>query len=207
MTNQPGEFPPPTGLPVIAGQGPTAAARRPLWGRILLWGGIALMVIGVVGAVGDWASRTWEMNQLLSRIEGSEQAMQIAKDSIGAVTLPPDADPAAEGRGHPATGDRERRRRATRWRPRATRWPRCGSCRGTASSIQAQSAYLSHNAAWADYLDRGASEPLTLFGDDNRIEPTWARPRPPSGPASPLPALPMITSRVDQIFTDDERRT
>ena len=70
--------------------------------------------------------------------------------------------------------------------------------------INAQGAYLAHNQAWVDYLDRGTSEPLTLFGDDNRIEPTWVSAEKYVRAGVPFPALPPITWRVDEIFRDEQ---
>lgn len=198
MTLPPQQWLPPTGSPVA-----TDPPRRKVWPLVLFWGGISLMILGFVGLLGDWATRTWEMNQLLARIESSEDAMRVAQDDIGAVDLPEDAaepekraairdleDAAADGRD--AVRDAGQQVAAVTFLPWHT------------ELIGAQGAYLDHNGAWVEYLDRGATQPLTLFDDDNRIEPTWRAAEIALRSAAPIPALPPIPQRLDDIFTDEE---
>ncbi|MEI2715819.1 MAG: hypothetical protein V9E98_02285 [Candidatus Nanopelagicales bacterium] len=198
MTGPSQQWLPPTGPPVA-----TDPPVRKVWPRILFWGGITLMILGFLGLMGDWATRTWEMNQLLSRIEKSEDAMRVAQDDIGAVDLPDDAaepdkraaiqeleDAAADGRDSIRSAGQQVA--AVSFLPWHT------------ELIGAQAAYLDHNGAWVEYLDRGAEQPLTLFGDDNRIEPTWRAAEIALRIAAPIPALPPIPQRLDSIFTDEE---
>lgn len=161
------------------------------------------MIIGIVGAVGDWGARTWEMNQLMARIAVSEDAMGTTKDTIAAVDVPTDATDAQK--------------------ERATRALETASAQGAelvqdagddvaaltflpwhTEVIAAQASYLSHNQAWVDYLERGSEDALTLFGDDNRIEPTWVNAQTTVAAGLPFPTLPLLRSTYDELFTDDE---
>ncbi len=183
---------------------PTAAPAKPkLWPKVLFWGGITLMVIGVVGGLGDWAARTIEMSRLLGSIEASERSMTIAKASIGAVTLPEDAtqeqkDAATRELEEASAAGRDQVHRAANGVADVTFLP------WHSELINAQGAYLAHNQAWVDYLDRGTTQPLSLFGDDNRIEPTWLSAEKYVRASVPFPALPPIAWRVDDIFRDEE---
>ena len=76
-----------------------------------------------------------------------------------------------------------------------------GDC---ADVIRAQAAYLSHNQAWVDYLNRGSEEAVTLFGDDNRIEPTWVNAQSAVAAGLPLPTLPLLRSTYDELFVDED---
>lgn len=198
-TPEPGvQFPPPTGTPVAV-----AADETRVWPKVLFWFSIGLMVVGAIGLVGDWATRTAEMNRLLSQIEVSEAAMGAAKDDIASVELPEDPTDAQEQRAQEeletasaqgrddvaAAGDEVAAVTFLPWHTEL---------------LEAQRAYLAHNRAWVDYLDRGSTEPLTLFGDDNRIEPTWLTAEQQVRAAVPFPPLPTITWQVDEIFRDDE---
>lgn len=206
MTPQPDPFPPPTGAPVLTDGPPAAASRRPTWATPVLWISLAVMAIGVLGllaAGADWAARTWEMNQLVSRIEASEAAMGAAQESIGAVPLADDASATQEAEAKDAlrsasaagreavsaTGDDVAALTFLPWHT---------------EQIAAQGAYLAHNQAWVDYLERGATDPLTLFDGDNMIEPTWVRAESAVRAALPTPPLPPLPQRVDEIFREDD---
>ncbi len=192
--------PPVTTAPAPA---PAPAVRRKLWPRILFWGGITLMVIGVVGAVGDWGARTWEMNQLLAKVSVSENAMGTAKDTIGAIELPSDAtdeqkEQATEALEAAAAQGADEVQQAGDGVAGLTFLP------WHTEVIRAQAAYLSHNQAWVDYLNRGSEEAVTLFGDDNRIEPTWVNAQSAVAAGLPLPTLPLLRSTYDELFVDED---
>ncbi len=197
------DWAPPTETMAAPPTPPPPTPRRKLWPRFLFWGGIALMIIGVVGAVGDWGARTWEMNQLLARVSVSENAMQTTKDAISAIDLPTDAT------------DQQKQQ--------ATKALEAAAAQGAdevqqagdgvagltflpwhTELVDAQAAYLSHNQAWVDYLERGSETALTLFGDDNRIEPTWLAAQTAVGAALPFPTLPVLRSNYDELFVDDD---
>ncbi|MFN8126532.1 MAG: hypothetical protein U0R64_08520 [Candidatus Nanopelagicales bacterium] len=161
------------------------------------------MTIGIVGALGDWGTRTWEMNQLLAHIKVSEDAMGTTKDTIGAIEIPSDATAeqkaeatdklkAASAQGADEVAHAGDGVAALTFLP----WH--------SEIIHAQAAYLAHNAAWVDYLERGSKEPVSLFGDDNRIEPTWVNAQRAVAAGIPIPALPLIQSAYDSLFTDDQ---
>jgi len=174
--------------------------------KILLYGGIALMVIGLAGYIGDWAARNYELSQLLSQIETSEQAMTSAKDEIAAVTEALPEDPTDEQR-DAATEKIEEIAQQNSALVAAT-----GAQVAETSflpwhneMLRAQTAYFAHNGAWVSYLDKGASDAATLFNDDNNIEPTWEAAKIAVPAAVPLGAWPTIQARVDSIFSDDEQ--
>lgn len=187
-------------------QAPAPPRRRPAWAGPLLWISLAAMAIGVLGvflAGADWAARTYEMNQLVTRIEGSESAMGAAQEAIGAVTLAD--DPTSEQKakaeselreasaaGGTAVAEAGQEVAALTFLP----WHR--------EQIAAQGAYMAHNQAWVDYLERGSTEPTTLFGEDNLIEPTWIQAETSVRAALPVPSWPPLAQRVAAIFTDEE---
>ncbi len=188
-------FPPPTGSPVLP------APKR--WPRVMMWISVTLIVIGVVGLVGDWATRSYEMLRLTAAIERSEAAMATAQDGIGAVAL---SD-------HPDAAEKERATHDLAAISATGRDAVSSAGAGVAGLsflpwhtevIRAQAAYLDHNAAWVEYLDRGSDTPLTLFQDDNRIEPTWVAAEKYVRAGVPFPALPPLAWRIDDIFRDEE---
>ena len=187
-------------------QGPvvdTTPPPRKTGALVLMWGGIALMIIGFVGLVGDWAARNYEMTRLLSAIEQSEAAMTHVKDEVVAVNLPQDPTPAQIAQ---ASQQIERIAAQGQQDVRAA-----GADVGGVSflpwhseMVQAQSAYLAHNGAWVAYLGAGSQDARTLFGNDNAIDPTWVAAERNVRAAVPPLAWPTISSRVDAIFSDDE---
>lgn len=184
----------------------TSAPGRPTWAGPLLWISLAAIAVGVLGllaAGADWAARTYEMNQLVTRIEASEAQMGVAQEAIGSVEMDADSTPGQKAdaeddlREASAAGGAEvagagREVAALTFLP----WHR--------EQIAAQGAYLAHNRAWVDYLERGAVDPVTLFGDDNQIEPTWVQAETSVRDAVPIPSWPPLTQRVDVIFRDEE---
>ena len=198
-------FPPPTGHPVVTDD-PAPGRARPGWAKPVLWISLGVMMLGVLGLLAagvDWAVRTWEMNQLVSRIEVSEAAMGAAQAAIGDVTLADDATAAAKAEA----------RRELSSASAAGGDAVAAAGEGVAEltflpwheqQIAAQGAYLAHNQAWVDYLQRGSTRPLTLFGDDNMIEPTWVRAEAAVRAAVPVPTAPPLQQRVDDIFRDDD---
>lgn len=190
-------YPPPAGPPVIA----DPSRRR--WPTVVFWVSIAMIVIGVVGLLGDWTTRTIEMTRLAGAIERSEAAMTVAQQGIGAVDIPQDATSAdkqsairelkavsAGGRDEVAAAGEEVA--ALTFLP----WH--------SEVLRAQATYLDHNGAWVDYLDRGSTEPLTLFQDDNRIEPTWIAAERWVRAGIPFPPYPPLAQRIDRIFEDGD---
>lgn len=190
-------YPPPAGPPVIA-----EPPRRP-GARVVFWVCIAMVAVGFVGLVGDWATRTIEMTRLAGAIERSEAAMTVAQEGIGAVDVPEDANSADK-----QTAVRELEAVSARGRDDVA-----AAGTGVAALsflpwhtevLRAQAAYLDHNEAWVEYLDRGSTEPLTLFQDDNRIEPTWIAAEKWVRAAVPFPPFPPLAQRIDRIFEEGD---
>lgn len=190
-------YPPPVGPPVIGGPAP----RR--WPTVVFWLSIALIVVGVVGLLGDWATRTIEMTRLAGAIERSEAAMSVAQQGIGAVAVPEDATStdkqsaireleAVSARSRDDVADAGSEVSGLTFLPWHT------------EVLRAQASYLDHNEAWVDYLDRGSTEPLTLFQDDNRIEPTWIAAERWVRAAVPFPPYPPLAQRIDRIFEEGD---
>lgn len=190
-------FPPPAGPPVIA----DPPRRR--GARVVFWVCIAMVAVGFVGLVGDWATRTIEMTRLAGAIERSEAAMTVAQEGIGAVEIPEDATSAdkqaairelesVSARGRDDVAEAGTGVAALSFLPWHT------------EVLRAQAAYLDHNEAWVEYLDRGSTEPLTLFQDDNRIEPTWIAAEKWVRVGVPFPPYPPLAERIDRIFEEGD---
>ncbi len=198
--NPPVETPPFAARAAAPASGAAPASSRGT--RLLFWGGLVLMLLAATALIVDWASRNYEMSQLLTAIEASEAQMAQAQDGIIEVELPPDPSPeqiekaGAELRSISAAGSDAVAEAgldvgAVAFLP----WH--------ADMVSAQSAYRAHNQAWVDYLAKGAKDPQDLFGSNNAIEPTWRRAEFQVREAVPPLAWPDISQRVDEIFTDD----
>lgn len=196
----PDAWAPPSGPPVA----PSAGQRRTKrWPKVVMWGGIVLMIIGFVGLIGEWATRNWEMSQLLAKVENSESTMVAAKDRIASVELPEDASDADVAA---ASAEIEQLARES-----VGAVEQAGDQVGEVTFlpwhteiIDAQGAYLAHNQAWVDYLNAGSQDAVTLFGDDNNISPTWAAAEVRVRAAIPYVPWPNIPNQVDRIFEDSD---
>lgn len=157
------------------------------------------MVAAAVFGLADWATKTYEINRLLDRVEASEAAMIRYQDRVGAVQLPDDPDPADRDR-----AEQELMTAASEGR---TEVEDAGEQVASVSFlpwhgelVAAQGAYLAHNRAWVDHLGRGAEDVSVLLGDDPLIDSTWATAEVRMRAAQPWPTWPTIQQRVDAIF-------
>lgn len=208
MTQQPPPvtWSPPQGPPVVA-PGSLPRAPREAGGPWLLWILVAVAIVGTGVVVGDWAARNWEMGRLLTAVEGSESAMQTAKDRISAAQTPGgrEREPtpeeirkardeisglAEEGRGQ--VQSRGQDVAAVSFLP----WH--------AELLAAQAAYLDHNGAWVEYLSNGSEDPVSLVEGDNRISPTWEVAQNTFRATLPPLAWPWLSDEVETIFFDEE---
>lgn len=173
----------------------------------LLWILVAVAIVGTGVVVGDWAARNWEMGRLLTAVEGSESAMQAAKDRISAAKTPggKDREPTPEEKrkardeisglaeeGHAQVQSRGQDVAGVSFLPWHT------------ELLAAQAAYLDHNGAWVEYLANGSEDPATLAEGNNRISPTWEVAQNTFRATLPPLAWPWLSDEVETIFFDEE---
>lgn len=194
-------MPPPTGRPVIVDdeRPPTVETRLRL--APALWGVLAVLVVAAGLFAADWAIRSYEMSMLLNRIEASESAMVQTQEQMGALRLPEDPsqaqrDRAAEVLKSIAEAGREGVSSAGAEVAGASFLPWHGSL------VDAQGAYLAHNQAWVDHLERGSTDVTALLSQDSEIEATWVNAERQVRAAMPSPAWAPLSERVERIFTD-----
>ena len=190
----------------LAAAGP-AAGRRGRGGRTptVVWVSVLLMV-GLLGAfiVADWAARVWEMKSLLTAVEGSEAEMVAA--NAGIVSIVGDADPEAAEPGLASVGQElQVHARTSRDRVAAAALPvaEAAILPWHSDIAEARDAYLGHNAAWVDHLDRGSRSFGALFDTDEAIASTWRDFGQAVRRAVPRPDPAGIETRLSQIVGDD----
>jgi hypothetical protein len=182
-----------------------AAVRRPRRWLPLVAGAVTfLLVLVTVGVVvGDAFARNVEMRSLVARVEASESAMGTLQDEVRAIfteyegrTPLSDEDQAAldeqlkaaAAAGRDAIAEAGRDVEAMRW----LAWHR--------EIGAAQDAYLAHNRAWQDYLDRAAQDPAEFVRPQDDVNTTFEAAERSFRAALPWLALFDLRDRVDAIF-------
>lgn len=162
---------------------------------------VLVAVVAVGGAVGDQVSRDVELRVLVGRIESSEAAMSevqaqearalesyrngvLSRDQLDD-QLVEIAERGAENIA--AAGDRVA---AAEW----LRWHR--------DIEAAQLAYLAHNRAWVEYLQRAAKDPTEFGRSQDRINETFAAAQEPLLAAVPSWDVLDVRPRIDAIFAE-----
>ena len=161
----------------------------------------ALFGLGLI--VGDWTSRNLEMRSLVNAVEDSESAMEWTQGQVQAIIKQYgangkltdaqqkkafDALSEAAYAGNFAIGA------AGEEVAKVTVLPWHGDIKS------AQSAYLAHNHAWQDYMEKAADDPTLLFKTQALINSTFEAAEPLMKKAVPVPALFDLKKRVETIF-------
>lgn len=162
----------------------------------------ALLAAGWTLAIGDWVARNAEMARLLQAIEGSEAAMvatqnevtelmsQHAQDGDGGELIAELGD--AAGRGRDAIAAEGTQVQAVDVLPWHT------------SIDEAKQAYLAHNTAWQEYLDRATGNPSEFVTPQPLVDATFAAAEPLLRAAVPLLDLWEFSQRIDVIYAPPE---
>ena len=163
-----------------------------------------LLTGGLLGA--DWAVRTAETRSLLTAIEASEATMIVVQDDVAAAF---DAFDAA-GQSAEARADLDASLREI-----ASEGAVAIETAGLAVTAveilpwhraleRARDAYVLHNVAWVDYLNRAKDDPEEFVIDQDEVNRTFMEAEPMLRRALPWPVLPSLVDRVDIIFAEPE---
>jgi hypothetical protein len=193
-------------LPQGAPPPPPAPRTRRRMSRWIppLIGALAFLVVlaGFAAVAGDWFARNVEMRALITQIESSEAAMSALQTQVAAIasahegTTLTDQERAAidEELKADAAAARDQIAAAGK-RIAAVQWlawhPEVGA---------AQKAYLAHNRAWQEYLDRASRDVAELVKPQDQVNETFAAAEEPIRDAVPADALFDLRERVDTIF-------
>lgn len=161
------------------------------------------MLVTVGALVGDAFARNVEMRSLVARVEASESAMGGLQEDVREVfaeyedrTPLSDEDraeldgrlTAAAAAGRDAIAEAGQEVEAMRW----LAWHR--------EIGAAQDAYLAHNRAWVDYLDRAAQDPAEFGRPQDDVNTTFEAAEDYFRTAVPSLTLFDLADRVDAIF-------
>ncbi|MGI9136606.1 MAG: hypothetical protein ACR2JS_06065 [Candidatus Nanopelagicales bacterium] len=170
--------------------------------------GLAAFAITVVAGgalVGDWVARNVQLRELVTAIEGSEEAMGTVQDQINeafdayaAKKSPTDAEKdafdatlsniAANGASSIAlAGDKVAAVKLLPW---------------DVAIWNSRQAYLDHNMAWQEYLSAAALNPIELTKDQPAINDTFLMFEETITAAVPDPALFDLDMRVAHLFIE-----
>lgn len=162
---------------------------------------VTLFGFGIV--VGDWASRNLEMRALVSAVEDSESAMEWTDQQIQSII-----------KEYGANGALTKDQQTKAW-DALSEAAYDGNLAISAAGAQvanvtvlpwhgditrAKDAYVAHNQAWQDYMQKAADDPTVLFKDQPEINSTFDAAEPLMKAAVPVPALYDLRARVDEIF-------
>ena len=201
---------PPSGIEYIDVGGvvsePQAATpRRPRkWLPVIAGVVTFLLVLVTVGTlVGDAFARSVEMRSLVARVEASESAMGALQDDVREIF--------AEYEGSEALSDEDRAALDERLKAAAVKGRDAIAAAGQDVEAlrwlawhreigAAQDAYLAHNRAWQDYLDRAAQDPAEFGRPQDDVNTTFEGAE--GDFRSALPSLDLfdLADRVDAIF-------
>lgn len=185
-----------------------AGPSRPRRWIPLVAGGAAFLLVlltgGLLGA--DWAVRTAETRSLLTAIEASEASMIVVQDDVAAAF---DAFDAA-GQSAEARADLDASLREIAAEGAVA--IETAGLAVTAVEIlpwhgaleRARDAYVLHNVAWVDYLNRAKDDPEEFVIDQDEVNRTFMEAEPMLRRALPWPVLPSLVDRVDIIFAEPE---
>lgn len=168
---------------------------------------VVVLVGGGITTLGvDWGIRSAEMDDLLTRVEASEQAMMMTQEEIAAI--------ASDFQQIPDPSDAERDTYSSRLAAASARGRDAVTSAGLdvhsldvipwhSAIAQAQQDYLAHNEAWQEHLDRAAQDPEELAEPQDLINSTFELAEVSMNAALPTPTLDALRERVDIIFAPD----
>jgi hypothetical protein len=184
-------------------QAPTV--RRPRrWLPVIAGAVTFLLVLVTVGAVvGDAFARNVEMRSLVARVEASESAMGALQDDVQEIF--------AEYEGSTPRSDTDRAALDERLKAAAVAGRDAIAAAGQDVEAlrwlawhreigAAQDAYLAHNRAWVDYLDRAAADPAEFGQPQDDVNTTFEAAEGYFDTALPPLTLFDLDDRVDAIF-------
>ncbi|MBU6279062.1 MAG: hypothetical protein KGN78_07425 [Actinomycetales bacterium] len=165
----------------------------------------ALLAAGWTLAIGDWVARNAEMARLIQAIEGSEAAMVATQEEVTAL-MQQHAQDAEGGELIDGLGDAAGRGRDS-IAYAGTRVQGVAVLPWHTSIDEAKQAYLAHNAAWQEYLDRASGNPSEFVTPQPLVDSTFAAAEPLLRAAVPLLDLWDFGTRIDVIYTPPEGAT
>lgn len=164
---------------------------------------VVLAGFGVIA--GDWFLRNIEMRSLVIAIENSESTMSQTQDSVSS------AFDAYGGLDNPVTADREALVTELANVAGYAQLSIADAGDQVASVLvmpwhttilAAQDAYVTHNQAWQNYMERAAADPIEFTEPQAEVNDTFVAVEPALTAAVPQPALFDLVNRVAQIFID-----
>ena len=198
---------PSTAEPRATGQ-PRAETRS----RGLIVGGVIgffvliLFSAASLAVIGDLTARTVEMDRLLTAVEASESAMKTAQDQVTAAM-----EPYASGS---MTDAQRLKLQAELKRIAAEGQAAIGAAGQDVGAVQmlpwhsrildAQQAYLRHNAAWVAYMTAAADQPDEWFAEQPEVNQSFADAKDPFVRAVTLFDIGNALGRVKAIFASDQ---
>jgi hypothetical protein len=171
-------------------------------------GAVAFFLTLMVGAavVGDWGLRTVEMRGLVDRIWASEQVMMDLQDQAAEV-FDANGGPAAL-----ATNPKMREQLTGIARAQRQELELAGNDLADMPILpwhrnisDARAAYLAHNFAWQDYLERASEDAREFVEDQPEVNDTFLNAEEPLYSAVPIPDLIGLAEEIELIyFVPDE---
>jgi hypothetical protein len=162
-----------------------------------------IVLVGFGGLVGDAVARNAEMNALVTAIEQSEAAMSETQENVRGVIA------AYEGSGQLDDVDRAEIDAALKAAAEQGR-EAIAAAAGPVGDVRwlvwhrdvkaAQEAYLAHNRAWQEYLDRASTDPTEFARPQDLINSSFADAENEVRAAIPLIAGYDLRDRIDVIF-------
>lgn len=168
--------------------------------------GFAVFLTTLLGfglIVGDWTSRNLEMKALVGAVEDSESAMEWTDEQIQAIIkqygangklAPAEEKKASDALSEAAYAGTFAIGAAGEEVAAVTVLPWHGDIK------KAQRAYLAHNRAWLEYMEKATDDPTLLFKTQPLINSTFEAAEPLMKAAVPVPALFDLKQRVETIF-------
>jgi hypothetical protein len=160
-----------------------------------------VIALAVAVALGEWASRTHEMSDIVAGIEASETAMTSAMADMGAIVG--EGDIIAGGTDDTADQLKAIAERARGQIADASAVIQAVSVQPWHADVEgAREAYLAHSQAWQEFLTQAAQDPAAWSEPEEKIESTWLALAPLLTDAVPYPAVGGLSERVAAILDD-----
>lgn len=188
---------------------PANSRRGSFWTAVMVLA-FAVSGIAVLAVVVDWAGRTHAMSSLMSEVEASEAVMasinEEAAGIAGSASIGPQDGPRLAPQ-LPAGSLDQLQTLAEQSVPALTEagaglddiwvlpWQ--------SDVAAARNAYKSHHLAWVRYLEAAKQDPSAFFRDFTDIGLTWELAEDAVRQAAPQPALPVLTRRIDTVFSPE----
>lgn len=186
--------------------GPAPRPRRRWVPWVAAGSAIAVVLLAVGLLAADWAARTAELRTLLAAVETSEAGMVAVQDEVSAAFDAFEADgETAEARTALDTDLRDAAAGgAVAIETAGDRVAAVGLLPWHGDLLRARDAYLLHNQAWVDYLQRAQDEPAEFVREQVDVNRTFLEAEPLFREAVPWPPLPVLVERIDVIFAEPE---